>query len=107
MDEKTKAAYRHLLYVAMLAIRAHCPGRCAASSSPLEWYRRYHRGRIAGGLADWLHNVAMFSKVDFVGFKEDLFWAEHQRYCLRFPSGGFERYREIFDKYMAGEEFIC
>jgi len=91
----------------MLAIRAHCPSRCAPSRSPFEWHRRYHRGRVAGGLADWLHNVALFSRIDFERFDETLFWAEHRRLCSRFPNAGLERYREIFDEFLSGKEFIC
>jgi hypothetical protein len=103
VNDKTKEAYRHLLYVAMLAIRTRCPSRDNAGWNPVEWYRRYHSSRVAGGLADWLHNLALFSRLEFDRFDESVFWRDHQWLCSRFPKEGLERYREIFDESVAGD----
>jgi hypothetical protein len=107
MDDHTKTAYRHLLYVAMLAIRNACQSRGRESGNPFEWSRQYRRSRVAGAVADWLHNLAQFSSLDFVGFDEQRFWLEHTALCRRFPGERLERYREVFDEYLSGRIFIC
>lgn len=105
MERQTKAAYRQLLYVAMLGIRASCP-LGSESHNPLEWRRQYRRSRVVGALADWLHNVAQFSALDFAGFDEQWFWKEHADLCRRFPAERLVRYREIFDEYLAGRPVL-
>lgn len=107
MNHETKTAYRHLLYVAMLAIRTYCQSRGQPSWSLFEWYRQYRRSRIAGAMADWLHNLALYSSQEFKGFDEQLFWKEHAYLCDRFPGKQLERYREIFDEYLNGRTFMC
>jgi hypothetical protein len=107
MNDQTKAAYRHLLYVAMIATRSCCRPRAKASHNPLIWRRQYHESRIAGQLADWLHNLALYSSLDFTGFEEEHFWYEHTLICKRYPGVGFERYREIFDEYFTGKRNVC
>lgn len=107
MNEKTKSAYRHLLYVAMVAIRNECQSRGHESINPLEWRRQYRRSRVAGATADWLHNLAQFSSLDFDRFDEQRFWSEHAKLSRRFPGHRLERYREVFDEYLAGRVFIC
>ncbi|HXR03597.1 MAG TPA: hypothetical protein VN836_02695 [Verrucomicrobiae bacterium] len=106
MNDQTKGAYRHLLYVAMLATRNYCQPRADVSLNPLTWRRQYLQSRKAGMLADWLHNFAMFSSLNFEGFREDLFGKEHQSICQNNPDSGFERYLEIFDEYMKGNDFF-
>lgn len=91
----------------MLAIRNGCQSRGRESLSPLEWRRQYRRSRVAGAVADWLHNLAQFSSLDFVHFDEQRFWKEHSHLCQRFPGEQLERYREIFDEHLAGRVFIC
>lgn len=107
MNDETKAAYRHLLYVAMIATRNCCQPRARISLNPFVWRRRYHDARLAGHLADWLHNLALYSSRDFVGFEEEHFWREHASMCQYYPSSGFQRYREIFDAYFKGERCVC
>lgn len=107
MNDQTKAAYRHLIYVALLAIRNHCQSRSKASRNPLVWKRQYHASRIAGKLADWQHNLALYSSLDFAGFEEQHFWHEHKLICQSWPGAGFERYREIFDEYLQGKRYVC
>lgn len=106
MDDRTKAAYRHVLYVAVLAIRGYCPLEFKQSWSPLAWRRRYRQARLAGAVADWLHNLAHFSAVDFAAFDEHWFWRDHANLCRRFPADRLERYREVFDEYRAGHQYL-
>ena len=107
ITEERKAAYRHLLYVAMLDIRGRCQSRGKPSRSPWVWYRSYFSSRTAGAIADWLHNLAKTSSNDFAEFSEDWFWKQHADYCAWFPQEGLERYREIFDEYLAGRTWAC
>ena len=107
VNDKTKSAYRHLLYVALLAIRNDCQSRGRESVSPFEWRRQYRRSRVAGAVADWLHNLAQYSSLGFFQFDEARFWQEHSGLCQRFPGERLERYREIFDEYLAGRVFVC
>jgi hypothetical protein len=105
MDETRQAAYRHLLYVAMIETRNYCQPRASVSYNPLVWYRQYRQSRIAGAVADWLHNLANGSSHLHRGFPEDEFWKEHAGVCRRFPQAGLERYRELFDRYLIGDKW--
>lgn len=107
MNDRTKAAYRHLLYVAMLDIRNYCQSRSRESQNPFEWRRQYQRSRVAGAIADWLHNLAQISSAEFVSFDEQQFWKEHAGLCRRLPGEGIERYRKFFDEFVAGKASIC
>ena len=107
MNDQTKAAYRHLLYVAMIAIRNYCQPQARVSRNPFVWRRQYHESRIAGRLTDWLHNLALDSSLAFAGFDEKRFWHEHTLICQNHPEIGFERDREIFDEYFAGKRSVC
>lgn len=96
MDEKEKRAYRHLLYRAMLDIRL-----LEYSHFPVLWnlrrvFRQHHRSQQAGALANWLHNLAFYSQIDFRGFEEDSFWKAYERYRHRFPVGGTD-YKQAFE----------
>ena len=51
LNQHEKAAYRYLLYQAMLDIRNLCQSRGSESWNPLEWWRQYRRSRVAGALA--------------------------------------------------------
>jgi hypothetical protein len=95
MDEHRKYAYRFLLYWAMLDIRpiAWQPYR-AQWFSPFFWRRHIRRVRALGELAEWLHNMASFSKRDFAGFEEKRFWDEFESLQLKQPE--FKRYRSLF-----------
>jgi hypothetical protein len=105
MDETRQAAYRHLLYVAMLDARNYCQPRARVSHNPFVWYRQYHQSRIAGAIADWLHNLADASSKLRHGFPEESFWQEHAALCQRFPRADLQRYRKIFDEYLAGRKW--
>jgi hypothetical protein len=98
VKDNTKAAYRHLLYIAMIDTRNYCQPRGRASRNPLVWFRQYHASRVAGAIADWLHNLARYSSIDFVGFEDSQFWSEHDSICRRFPREDLQRYRQIYDE---------
>jgi len=97
MTSAQKSAYRYLLYLAMLDIRIYCPSRGEPSTDLAIRERQYHQSRIAGGIADWLHNLAKAAADDFEGFDEVAFWKTHAHFCTRFP-GELERYRARFDQ---------
>jgi len=107
MSDEQEKAYRHLLYVAMLQIRNRCQSRDNFSRNPLRWFRQYRDSRVAGAVADWLHNLAQFATHSPLSIDEDTFWKEHTGLCKRFPGEGLEQYREVFDKYLRGEVQIC
>ncbi len=102
MTDTEIQAYRHLLYVAMLSIRNHCQPRAALSLNPYVWYKFYIRGRLAGVEADWLHNLAEFSSVDFEGFDQGAFWCELESLSNRYKQANLEKYKRIFENYLAG-----
>ena len=102
MDEKRLNAYRHLLYMALVDIRNGADHRIARSLNPVRVWRRYHQHRLAGALADWLHNLAGFAAGDFEGFDEPRFWSHLGYLEERFPKEGFERYRSAFEQALAG-----
>ncbi len=100
MDEIQKNAYRHLLYHAMLDIRAFSQSRGSESYNPLVWRRQYRDSRIAGAIADWLHNLACYTARDFVGFDEIWFWKEYDHFsrrCAAIGWDGYVNYRRRFD----------
>ena len=70
LTEHEKAAYRRLLYYAMIHIRGLCQPRL--SWNPIEWQRHYYQSRLAGRVADWLHNLASYAARDFRGFNRPL-----------------------------------
>jgi hypothetical protein len=107
MSDEREKAYRHLLYVAMLQIRYRCQSRGRFSRNPLRWLRQYRNSRVAGAVADWLHNLAQFAARHPLSMDEERFWKEHGGLCRRFPGEGLEQYREVFDKFLVGEVQIC
>jgi hypothetical protein len=80
MDERRKAAYRKLLYRAMLDIR---PIAWMSFSNPLDWRRGLGKIREAGEIANWLHNLASYSAGDFENFSEEWFWREFDQLLER------------------------
>ena len=82
----------------MLDIRNLCQPRLGLSSNPFTWRRYYLNGRVAGELADWLHNLAAFSVRDFAGFNEEHFWREGNALIARHSA--VSRYHEIFDDHL-------
>jgi hypothetical protein len=103
MTPQQKSAYRYLLYVAMLDIRTYCQWSSDESDDPKVWREQYRSARFAGGIAYWLHNLALAAADDFDGFNEDAFWMQHVFFCKRFPQAGLERYRTQFDQRLAAK----
>lgn len=101
MDEQRKHAYRWLLYWAMLEVRPlqWMGSRGWRSWSPLYWRREARRVQYAGAVADWLHNLALYSSVNFQGFNEEWFWRDFEMAQFRFPEFGLEHYRELFERH--------
>jgi len=60
------------------------------------WLREQDSIRIAGGIADWLHNLALFSAIDFEGFDESAFWTRLEWLRDSFPDKGLEGFRSTF-----------
>jgi hypothetical protein len=82
-------AYRYLLYQAMLEIR--CIGQ-----SPIEMRR-------AGAVANWLHNLSLYSAHDFEGFNEQWFWQEYETLNERNPDYRLSSFKEVFERVLAGK----
>jgi hypothetical protein len=53
--------------------------------------------RRAGRVGDWLHNLAVFSILDFVGFGEAWFWRDYEALVRDFGSD-VAHYRAVFDR---------
>jgi hypothetical protein len=106
MNKVRKNAYRNLLYRATIDIRALCQSRGAASRNPFEWYRQYHRSRVAGAIADWLHNLAYYAARNFKGFQEEQFWEEYEWMKKRFPNSGIECYQQSFNRFLSDQTIL-
>jgi hypothetical protein len=95
MDERRKSAYRYLLYWAMLEIR---PIAWPRLRNPFRRPGEVRRIRRAGALADWLHNLALFSSLDFSRFDEEWFWKDGRSLEARYPGLDLERYNRLFQE---------
>src|SRR5689334_11918074 len=95
MDERRKNAYRYLLYWALLDIR---PIAWLRLRNPLRWPSAVRRFRRAGALADWLHNLALFSSLDFAHFDEEWFWRDGRSLEARYPGFELEWYQRVFEE---------
>ncbi len=96
MTERRKRAYHHLLYVAMLDIRTACCSQSSVNWKPRQIWEQYQHSRRVGQVADWLHNLAAYSKRNFKGFNEDWFWREYEGYKSRFPDS-WPDYKQEFE----------
>ncbi len=105
MNEQRKRAYRWLLYRAMLNIRLiqWAGGGWWQRLNPLCWWSNSRRVRVAGAVADWLHNLALYSALDFERFDEEWFWQDYQRLLDRYPGAGLEWYRADFEREVSSE----
>lgn len=105
MNENRKAAYRHLLYVAMIDIRNECQSRGQFSFNPFVWFQQYKQSRISGARADWLHNLADCSAKNFKSFDEDIFWQGALSIKRQNPEYDFIKYKEMFNQYLEGHKW--
>jgi hypothetical protein len=104
LSREEKNAYRNLLYCAMLDIRILCQSRGPESRNPFEIWRRYRRSRLAGALADWLHNLAQHAATDFDSFDTEWFWDEYSALCRRYEQlspAQWMDYRERYEKHLS------
>lgn len=104
LSDIEKSAYRNLLYHAMLDIRNLCQSRGSESRNPLEIWRQYRQSRLAGALADWLHNLAQHAATDLKNFDTEWFWREYESLCKRFKevrTGEWMDYRERYERHLA------
>jgi hypothetical protein len=99
MDEARKRAYRQLLYWAMLDIRPVAWLSLHRRWLPFVWPTERQQISRAGFLADWLHNLAASSALDFERFSEEWFWRDHETACRRHAD--LTRYRRIFEMWLA------
>lgn len=104
MDENRKRAYRLMLYLAMLYIRPiqHYLDFDLTWFTGFSWRKRKRYIRIQGAVANWLHNLAQFSALDFNGFDEDEFWQDYDRLKRAHPC--LPDYRDRFESWLA-EDF--
>ena len=100
MDAQRQEAYRHLLYTVFLHLRAGRTERIGWN--PLAWWRAASRLQLNQALADYFHNLALFSVWHFENFNEHTFWQDIERLGQRHGSELVERYRRIFDDYIDG-----
>jgi len=105
LDQRRKSAYRYLLYWAMLEIRplGWLNWGWYREWNPLYWRREGRRIRCAGAIADWLHNLALFSATDFEQFNEDWFWQGLESVKSQYPEFGLERYRNLFEQRLSAD----
>ena len=104
LSDAEKKAYRNLLYWAMLDIRMLCQSRGREYSNPFKIWEQYRRSRLAGALADWLHNLAQHAATDFESFDTEWFWREHdglqQRYA-EMKVGEWMDYRARYEEHLS------
>ena len=62
-------------------------------------WRQYHRSRVAGALADWLHNLGFYAARDFRGFNADEFWREQTGMARRFSQFRPDNYLDYRRRY--------
>ena len=103
MDDARKNAYRYLLYWAMLDIRQIAWLR-PRWWNPFSVAKELRRARLAGSIADCMHNLAMFAAYDFDRFEEDWFWPELEDLQKRYPDFDSARYRNRFESRLSEEE---
>jgi hypothetical protein len=86
MTEAEKKAYRYILYCALLEIRtiAWLGQSWKDRLIPSRWIQNRRRVQMAGSLADWLHNLALFSALDFERFDQTWFWKDYDRIVRRY-----------------------
>jgi hypothetical protein len=94
-----KSAYRNLLYWAMLDIRMLCQSRGPESCNPLKVWRQYRESRLAGALADWLHNLAQHAATDFDRFDTEWFWREYSYLCRDYQQVGAGKWMDYRKRY--------
>lgn len=104
LSNAEQSAYRNLLYLAMLDIRTLCQSRGRKSHNPITVWKQYHQSRLAGALADWLHNLAQHAASNFDSFDTEWFWREYdglRREYEQVGPGRWMDYRDRYEKHLA------
>ena len=105
MERRRKQAYRYLLYHAMLDIRP-ITWMSLRFLNPFCWRKTAAQIRRAGVIADWLHNLAFFSAIDFDRFDEDLFWDDFRQCENRHPEFQLTIYKDVFERELNNDGHI-
>ncbi|MBC8134920.1 MAG: hypothetical protein H8F28_03420 [Fibrella sp.] len=107
MDERRKAAYRHLLYYGLISIRSSTGWAMESKmQASLPWL--FHRDPSQTAhrvfwLADAFHNLAKYSALDFEGFDEQKFW-NHMVQSMGEAGVDVNWYRETFQNLLRQDE---
>ena len=94
MDENRKSLFREILYWGLVEIRLATSPR-GFTINPVALWQRHKRIGFAHELAEWLHNLAQFSSLDFERFDESRFWEDYNVFRLKYPS---DKYQSSFDR---------
>lgn len=85
LSAQKKEAYRQLLYQALLRIRRLAWQKASAAELLDPWSPEREEIRLCGELADCLHNLALFSALDFVHFEEKWFRRDVEQFLSKNP----------------------
>jgi len=69
--------------------------------NPFRGIRVLQQAQAAGALADWLHNLAMYSALDFRDFDEDRFWKDYEWFARHGHEASLTSYRAEFERVLA------
>jgi hypothetical protein len=104
MDESRMRAYRVLLAQGLLHLKWDLARFYGGLSLSRPW-RLFGESRVIRATAFRafaFHNLAIFSASDFVGFSEDAFWADIDKFRREFPEA-LCPYHDVFERCMRGE----
>lgn len=96
MGSSRKKAYRYLLYRALIEIRQSGWSDFGLWQllNPFQWQKELEKRRYIGELADWLHNLAHYSAMDFENFDEHLFWRDFENFKSKFSNFDLNHWSE-------------
>ena len=103
MDALRKEAYRHLLYVAVLDMRCSPPRPRWRSLA--RWREIYGETCRVKDLAHAFHNLALYSRGDFEGFDETMFWRDLDCAVRDYRDRSDFDFRKIFNEYLDGRRW--
>ena len=94
MDANRKSTFRELIYWGLVEIRLATSPR-GFTMNPMELWQRHKRTDFAHEIAEWLHNLAQFSSLDFERFDEGRFWEDYEVFRKKYP---LDKHQSLFDK---------
>lgn len=106
MDSHRQQAYLTVLAASLLYVKwdLACWYGGFAWFRPWNWRHLVRAASRAAYRSATFHNLAIFTTHDFVGFSEEYFWKEVDRFHNDFPETHWNNYRGIFDRCLRGEE---